>query len=99
MILIANNDVLCNHIIIQSFHHHEDALLALRALLVRNRGRSSVCLFVFSSVYPSPKNDSDSAGRGKKKDEEEGGTRRKLGRGGRTLTSGSCFHETKKQGP
>ena len=53
MILIANNNVSCNHIIIQSFHHHEDASLALWALLVRNRGRSSVCLFVFSSVYPS----------------------------------------------
>jgi len=33
MILIANNDVSCNHIIIQSFHHHEDASLALWALL------------------------------------------------------------------
>ena len=33
MILIANNDVSWNHIIIQSFHHHEDASLALWALL------------------------------------------------------------------
>ena len=33
MILIANNDVSCNHIIIQSFNHHEDASLALWALL------------------------------------------------------------------
>ena len=32
MILIANNHVSCNHIIIQSFHHHEDASLALWAL-------------------------------------------------------------------
>ena len=32
MILIANNDVSCNFIIIQSFHHHEDASLALWAL-------------------------------------------------------------------
>ena len=29
MILIANNVVSCNQIIIQSFHHHEDASLAL----------------------------------------------------------------------
>ena len=36
MILIANNDVSCNHIIIQSFHHHEDASLALWALLLEN---------------------------------------------------------------
>ena len=34
MILIADNDVSCNHIIIQSFHHHEDASLALWALLM-----------------------------------------------------------------
>ena len=34
MILIANNDVSCNHIIIKSFHHHEDASLALWALLL-----------------------------------------------------------------
>ena len=34
MILIANNDVSCNHIIIQSFHHHEDASLALWALFL-----------------------------------------------------------------
>ena len=33
MIFIANNDVSCNHIIIQSFNHHEDASLALWALL------------------------------------------------------------------
>ena len=33
MVLIANNHVSCNHIIIQSFHHHEDASLALMALL------------------------------------------------------------------
>ena len=32
MILIANNDASCNHIIIQSFHYHEDASLALWAL-------------------------------------------------------------------
>ena len=32
MILIANNDVSCNLIIIQSFNHHEDASLALWAL-------------------------------------------------------------------
>ena len=32
MILIAINDVSCNHITIQSFHHHEDTLLALLAL-------------------------------------------------------------------
>ena len=29
MIMIANNDVSCNQIIIQSFHHHEDASFAL----------------------------------------------------------------------
>ena len=34
MILIANNDVSCNLIIIQSFHHHEDASLALWALFI-----------------------------------------------------------------
>ena len=34
MILIANNDVSCNHIITQSFHQHEDALLALWALFL-----------------------------------------------------------------
>ena len=34
MILIANNDVSCNHIILQSFHHHEDASLALWALFI-----------------------------------------------------------------
>ena len=39
MILIANNDVSCNHIIIQSFHHHEDASLALWALFL------FVCVF------------------------------------------------------
>ena len=33
MILIANNDVSCYLIIIQSFHHHEDASLAVWALL------------------------------------------------------------------
>ncbi len=32
MILIANNDVSCNLIILQSFHHHEDASLAVWAL-------------------------------------------------------------------
>ena len=36
MILIANNEVSCNRIIIQSFHHHEDASLALWALYYRN---------------------------------------------------------------
>ncbi len=36
MILMANNDVSCNHIIIQSFHHHEDASLALWALFRGN---------------------------------------------------------------
>ena len=35
VILIANNDVSCNHIIIQSFHHHEDASLAVWALLLQ----------------------------------------------------------------
>ena len=34
MILIANNDVSCNHIIIQTFHHHEDASSALWALFI-----------------------------------------------------------------
>ena len=34
MILIANNDVSCNIIIIQSFNHHEDASLALWALFI-----------------------------------------------------------------
>ena len=33
MILIANNDVSCILMIIQSFHHHEDASLAVWALL------------------------------------------------------------------
>ena len=32
MILIANNDISCDHITIQLFHHHEDTLLALLAL-------------------------------------------------------------------
>ena len=32
MVLITINDVSCNQIIIQSFHHHEDASLALWAL-------------------------------------------------------------------
>merc|ERR1712240_966519 len=36
MILIDNNDVSCNHIIIYSFHHHEDASLALWALFQHN---------------------------------------------------------------
>ena len=36
MILIENNDVSCNHTIIQSFPHHEDASLALWALLSPN---------------------------------------------------------------
>ena len=34
MILIANNDVSCNLIIIQSFHHYEDASLAVWALFI-----------------------------------------------------------------
>ena len=52
MILIANNDVVCYHIIIQSCHHHEDASLALWALLERER----------MNRYPSfPHHDSASA--------------------------------------
>ena len=54
MILIANNDVSCNHIIIQSFHHNEDASLALWALLdASSHLYKRVCPSVGPSVHPS----------------------------------------------
>ena len=55
MILIANNDVSCNHIIIQSFHHHEDASLALWALFLDASSHlyMRVCPSVGPSVRPS----------------------------------------------
>ncbi len=42
MILIANNDVSCNHIIIQSFNHHEGASLPLWALLVTKSSEEAI---------------------------------------------------------
>ena len=49
MILITNNDISCNLIIIQSFHHHEDASLALWALL---NASSHLYMRVCPSVGP-----------------------------------------------
>ncbi len=62
MILITNNDVSCNHIIIQSFHHHEDASLAVWALFTygsttyQERSVLSVWLSVspYLALSPSP---------------------------------------------
>ena len=46
MILIANNDVSCNLIIIQSLHHHEDASLAVWALFIFKPSRVGCVWFV-----------------------------------------------------
>ena len=51
MILIANNDVSCNLIIIQSFQHHEDASFAVWALFQRTTGLQQPCLMTNDSDF------------------------------------------------